>query len=369
MFCNSTKEVAMLRSCLRVVVLTVCAFAALSAHAQAPFYKNKRLNLLINFGVGGPADIEGRLVAKHLPKHIDGAPGIIVQNKEGAGGVVGVNYLGELGPRDGTMAGYLTAAAWNYVIDPGSYHVDFRTFEFVAYQPANVIYYARPDTPPGLKDRADLLKATGIVAGGLAADSSKDLLIRLSLDMLGVPFKYVTGFRSSAPARLALQRGEINLFSESSPSYFGVVEPSLVKAGQAIALWYDPIYDGHTFAPFKQMEEQGVPSFPEFYRKAKGSLPSGRLWDVYRTNLAVDSAMLRTVVLPPGSPQAAVDALRKGMERLNGDKEFAEDALKAIQFVPHFVTAADLNTQVRRTLVVDPAIRTFVTDYIKNPPK
>jgi hypothetical protein len=57
------------------------------------------------------------------------------------------------------------------------------------------------------------------------------------------------------------------------------------------------------------------------------------------------------------------------MERLNSDKEFAEEALKAIQFVPQFVTGGDLNAQVRRTLVVDPAIRTFVVDYIKNPPR
>jgi hypothetical protein len=148
-----------------------------------------------------------------------------------------------------------------------------------------------------------------------------------------------------------------------------VVEPSFTKTGQVIPLWYDPISDGRTFAPFKQMDDQQVASFPEFYRKLKGTPPSGRLWDVYRTNLAVDSAMLRTVVLPPGVPQASIEALRKGFERLNGDKEFAEEALKAIQFVPQFVTGGDLNAHVRRTLVVDPALRTFVADYIKNPPR
>lgn len=89
------------------------------------------------------------------------------------------------------------------------------------------------------------------------------------------------------------------------------------------------------------------------------------LWDAYRTNLAVDAAMLRTIVLPPGAPQAAVDALRKAVERLNGDKDFAEETQKAIQFVPYYVTGPDLNAKVRRTLVVDPGIRTFVADYIK----
>jgi len=364
----------MFASCMRAAIIALGSLGIVAstmpgAHAEDPFYKGKRLNLLINFAAGGPADIEGRLFAKHLAKHIDGAPGIIVLNKEGAGGLVGVNYLGEIGPRDGTMAGYLTAAAWHSVIEPGAFRVPFDQYEFVAYQPVNVVYYMRADTPPGIKSAADVMRATSVVTGGLAADSSKDLLIRLTLDMLGVPFKYVTGFRSSAPARLALQRGEINFFSESSPSYFGVVEPSLVKTSQVIPVWYDPIYDGRTFAPFKQMEDQSVVGFPEFYRKVKGVPPSGQLWDVYRTNLAVDAAMLRSVVLPPGTPQAAVDALRKGVERLNSDKEFAEEAQKSIQFVPFYVTHADLNNQVRRALVVAPEVRAFVTDYIKNPPK
>jgi len=339
------------------------------AEAQDPFYKGKRLTFIVNFAAGGPADIEGRLVAKHIAKHIDGAAAVIVQNKDGAGGLIGTNYLGELGPRDGTMAGYLTAAAWTYVIEPGSYRVPFDQYEFIAYQPVNVIYYMRADTPPGMKSAADIIQAQGLVGGGLAADSSKDILIRLTLDMLGVPFKYVTGFRSSAPARLALQRGEINFFSESSPSYFGVVEPSLAKTGQVIPVWYDPIYDGRAFAPFKPMDDQQVASFPELYRKLKGTMPAGRLWDVYRANLAVDSAMLRTIVLPPGVPPASIAALRQAVERLNGDKNFAEEALKSLQFVPQFVTGADLNAQVRRALVVDPAIRTFVADYVKNPPR
>src|SRR5262249_57585078 len=129
----------------------------------------------------------------------------------------------------------------------------------------NGVYDRGSEAAAGMKRGADIMQAKGLVTGGLAADSSKDILIRLTLDMLGVPYKYVTGFRSSAPARLALQRGEINFFSESSPSYFGVVEPSLVKTGQVIPLWYDPISDGRTFAPFKQMGDQQVASFPELY--------------------------------------------------------------------------------------------------------
>ena len=92
----------------------------------------------------------------------------------------------------------------------------------------------------------------------------------------------------------------------STPAYFNVVEPSMVKTGQAIPLWYDPNYNGETFSVPKVMQGSSVPSFPDFYRRIKGTLPSGLKWDVYRTNLAVDSAMLRLIAMPPGVPQPAI---------------------------------------------------------------
>src|SRR5262245_35916351 len=103
----------------RAAIALGAAILALTsiANAEDGFYKGKRLTILINFAVGSPTDIEGRLFAKHLARHIDGTPGIVVQNMDGAGGVVGAKYLGEVAPRDGTMAGYFTGAAFIYALD------------------------------------------------------------------------------------------------------------------------------------------------------------------------------------------------------------------------------------------------------------
>jgi len=350
---------------LRAALIGTALALASPAAAQEPFYKGKRLTLVINFAAGGPSDIEGRLLAKHLAKHIDGAPPIVVQNRDGAGGLVGTNFLGEVGPRDGSMFGYFTGAAWKYVIEPENHRVDFKTYEFIGFQPGNAVYYVRADTPPGLKQGADILKAQGLVVGGLAIESSKDLLIRATLDLLGVPYKYVTGYRSSATARLALQRGEIHLHSETTPGFFSVVEPSLVKPGTVIPLYYDGNYDGAAFSVPKVMEGYSLPQFQDFFRSLKGAPPTGRLWDAYRVNLAVDSAMLRTVVMPPGVPGAAAAALRAALARLNNDKDYAEEAMKAMQFVPHYETGADINARVRRALTVPPEVRAFVLEYMK----
>lgn len=352
------------RLCAALIAAVV--FSASTAYAADPFYKGKRLTIMVNYAAGGPTDIEGRLFARHIAKHIEGQPGIIVQNIDGAGGLTGTLWLGDVAPKDGTAMGYLTGAAWVYASEPDRYRVDFRTYEFVAYQPGTSIYYVRTDVPPGLKDATDLVKAQGLVSGGLAADNSKDLLIRLALDMLGVPFRHVTGYRSNNTARLALQRNEIHFFSESPPGYRGVVEPSMVKTGQVIPTHYDPGWNGETLMVPKQIEGLSILPFHELYQKIKGTKPSGQLWDVYLASLAVNSAMQRLLVLPPNVPPASLEALRAAVRALNADPAFAEDALKTIGFVPEYVAGPETNRQVRQALVVKPEIRAFVLDYIKN---
>jgi hypothetical protein len=352
---------------LRAVVIALCATLAGAPHASAdePYYKGKRLSLIINFAAGGPTDIEGRLLAKHLVKHIDGHPAIIVQNMDGAGGMIGAGYLGEVAPKDATTLGYFTGSAWRYANNPERFRVDFRSYEFVAYQPGTSVAYMRTDVPPGIKEATDIVKATGVVAGGLGAENSKDLLLRLALDMLGVPYKYVTSYRGSQAARLALQQNEINLYAESPPSYRAVVEPSLVREGKAIGLWYDANPNAEVGHPARQVEGLPILSFVELYKRIKGTPPSGQLWDAYRTVLTINGAMQRQIVLPPSVPPAAVAELRTAVLRLNGDKEHAEEAARIIGFVPEWVAGPDTNKEVRAAITISPEMRAFIADYVK----
>ena len=72
-------------------------FAAVTqAQAQEPFYKGKRLTLLVNFDAGSATDIDARVFARHFIKHIDGAPQLVIQNMPGGGGANGTMYLGEV---------------------------------------------------------------------------------------------------------------------------------------------------------------------------------------------------------------------------------------------------------------------------------
>jgi tripartite-type tricarboxylate transporter receptor subunit TctC len=343
------------------------ALASAGAQAQEPFYKGKRLTVLINFAAGGPADIESRIFAKYLARHIDGAPGLIVQNIDGAGGLIGAQYLGEIAPKDGTVLGALTGTAWIYASDPERWRVDFRSYEFIARQPSTTIHFVRTDVKPGMHVPEDIVKAQGLIGGGLSADTSKDLRMRLGLDMLGVPYQYVTGYRSSPPARLALQRGEIHMFAESPPSYRSVVVPQLITPGIAIPVWFDEVAD--PAPPSRQLEGLAIPSFPQLYRKIKGAMPSGQYWDAYRTLYEMNNKLLRLVALPPGAPHAAVDAVSRAVERLADDKEFVAESMKVLEYVPEYETAPDMSRQVRAMLVASPEMRTYINDYMRNVPK
>ena len=78
---------------------------------------------------------------------------------DGAGGVIGAQYLGEKAPKDGSFVGYFSGTSWIYVSDPGRWRVTFKDYEFVAYQPGTTVHFVRTDVPPGIKVPADIVKA------------------------------------------------------------------------------------------------------------------------------------------------------------------------------------------------------------------
>jgi tripartite-type tricarboxylate transporter receptor subunit TctC len=348
-----------------IVGVLVATGAIPTADANEAFYQGKQLTIMVNFAPGGTTDIEARLLARHIARHIAGEPTVVVQNMDGAGGLNGANYLGVIAPKDGTMLGYLGGTAWQYASEPDRFRVDFRSYEFIAFQSSTTVYYVRTDVQPGMKVASDIIKAKSLVAGGNNVNNARDLSIRLTLDMLGVPHRYVTGYRSGPTARLALQRNEISFFAEPASAYRGTVEPQLVKTGMAVPVYFDPTYNGKSLSVSKQVDGLGLLPFQELHQKLRGAKPSGEMWEVYLACLSLESAMGRLIVLPPGAPQAAVAALRNAMQRLNNDKAFADDAAKALGFALDYEAGPDTNAHVRRALSIRPEIRAFVVEYIK----
>jgi tripartite-type tricarboxylate transporter receptor subunit TctC len=83
----------------------------------------------------------------------------------------------------------------------------------------------------------------------------------------------------------------------------------------------------------------------------------------------MNNALLRLVALPPGAPREAIDALRRAVERLAHDKEFAAESKKMLEYVPEYETAPDLTEQVAKVMVVAPQMRDYINAYTRNVPK
>ncbi|MPZ38115.1 MAG: hypothetical protein GEU95_08620 [Rhizobiales bacterium] len=346
------------------LIITALAFLYTDAGAQPPFYAAKQLTILVNYDAGGPTDLEARLLSRHLGRHIAGNPHITVQNMAGSAGLIGIKYLGQVAPHDGTVLGYFTGAMQRYVSNPERFNVDFGTYEFVAVVPSGRIHFMRTDVRPGIKTATDVVKGENIMVGGLGPQQPKDMAMRLTLDMLGVRYTYVTGYNSSIEGMNAILRGEVSYYAESPTLYKTKVEPA-VKAGTLIPVFYDPGFDGKNFSVPAPMKDSTILPFHELYKSIKGTMPSGQLWELYKSILLVNGTMYRTLALPPGTPKDAVNALRDAVAKVAADKSYNDEALKLMGDAPEYVTNSTLNDEVRAALTISPELKAFMDAYGK----
>ena len=352
---------------LRIRYFMVALLAAWTpVRAQEPsaeFYRGKTLTFMINFTVGGSTDLEGRVWARHLRKHIPGNPNVVVQNMGGAGGTIGANWLAQVARPDGLTLGYLTGSTGKQALGETTL-IDMNTLSYLGNSPDVNLTYARRDIPPGLKNPVDIMKAKDFWIGGLTPDSSKDVIERLQLDMLGVPYKYLSGFKGSPEARLALQKGEIQFYNEGIASWFASIEPSLAKSGEVLALWYDPMDDGVTMR--MPPDAAGVPALPfhEFLVQATGKQPGGQRWEMYRRANLLTTTYLRVFMMPPKTPQFAVDTMTKAFSETAVDPEFKAETKALLQRTPEFKTGAATEAAFHGMLLPNPEFQSFMAEYI-----
>ena len=64
----------------------------------------------MGLAAGGGYDTYARIIARHMGKHIPGNPSFVVDNMEGAGGLIAANYTYNKADRDGTFIGVWNSA-------------------------------------------------------------------------------------------------------------------------------------------------------------------------------------------------------------------------------------------------------------------
>ena len=340
---------------------TAVALMGFAGAAEAQFYKGKRITILINYSAGGPTDIEGRLVAKHLSKHIPGNPRIIVKNVPGAGGITGSNYMGDVAKPDGLSLAIFTPPLISQLLQDPGLRVDFSKFVWLAGIGHPQVCYIRKDAGVGMVD--DLLKIKGFKAAGMRTTSSHDIRLRMALDMLGANYKYVTGYKGLAKVVAGVMQNETQFSCGSVPGFRKNVEPNLIQPGHAIALWYYSAVDPDG----KQVRNphlKGIPTYIDVFEKLKGEKPSGVLYDAFQLINNLSVSMLRGSFVPAGTPDEAVKALRAAWEALAKDKDFAADYTKIIKAPPTIIQAAAAQAHVNAAGEVSPKVVAFIKEFV-----
>jgi tripartite-type tricarboxylate transporter receptor subunit TctC len=130
----------------QIFAAAVLLTAGVTRPAPAQDYPQQNIRIIVSFGPGGGADIIGRILADSMQKKL-GKP-VIVENKPGAGGIIGNDVVAKATP-DGYTLGIMTAgqiiAAVTKKVMPYDTNTAFAPITQVAT--ASLIIVTRPDFP------------------------------------------------------------------------------------------------------------------------------------------------------------------------------------------------------------------------------
>ena len=189
-----------------VVAAALISGGSAGADAAENFYHDKTIRML-TAGGGSSYDAYARLVARHLPDHLEGGTTIIVQGMPGATIKVPL-YLKNVVPNDSTVIGALNnAVAFAPLL--GVPQADF--------DPTKFNWLGSPSTEVGLlvvwhevpvnsiEDATKREVLLGVGSGG----SSAAFFGRLLNTVFGTKLKLLSGYSGITSIYLAMERGEV----------------------------------------------------------------------------------------------------------------------------------------------------------------
>jgi hypothetical protein len=347
-----------------LIAAGLMALAALVPQsAAAQFYKGKTITLIVNYPAGGPTDLEGRIVALHLPAHIPGNPTIVVKNVGGAGGIIGSNQLGEAQP-NGETVGFFTLDIPGQVMGNSSMRTKYSDFVLVAGVESPLVVYMRKDTPPGVNVPADIMKTQEFKALSLNVQNTNTLNQALALDLLGVKYQAVPAYRGLKEVETAILQNIGQMANSSLSGWAGSVEPTMGHL--VIPMWQlSPRKNG---AYPRSRALPNLQTFEEFFAQVRpGVKLAGNVkYEAMRAVSDPQLAMFRVSLMPPKSSGESVAIMRAAFVDMWKDPKFLADYSKVIKTEPILVTGSEGQAVLSGVANVRREVTDFLADYTAN---
>jgi tripartite-type tricarboxylate transporter receptor subunit TctC len=199
-----------------VLMLAACLAVASSAQAQATpdvSFAGKRINLYIGFSATGFGyDTYGRVLAKHLGKHLPGNPTVVPQNKPGAGSLTLMNYIANVAPKDGTEIGLVgRGAAMEPMLggEASAAKFDATKLAWIGSMNNEVAGFFLADHAPA-KTLEEVLAGKPIQVGSTGRGGDPYIFATAVNAVLESNMKIIAGYPGMNEIVLAIQRGELD---------------------------------------------------------------------------------------------------------------------------------------------------------------
>ena len=202
----------LLENFLSAVVGATALFGSnIASHAVEPeaFYKGKTVILYIGFAPGGSYDYFGRLVARHIGRHLPGNPTVIAESMPGAGSFTAANFLYARAPRDGTTLGIVSqTVAIEEALGTSGVQYKVSQFNWIG-RATSVNEVSLTFHSSNAKTIRDAIAHETTMAS-TGAGSPSETYLKLLNAVAATKFKLVGPYPASNDAMLAMERGEVD---------------------------------------------------------------------------------------------------------------------------------------------------------------
>lgn len=275
------------------------------------FYAGKQVTIIVGSAPGGGYDLLARLTARHMGKHIPGAPTFIVQNVPAAGSIVAANQLANIAPRDGTTIGLMQRGILlAQITNPSAVRYSITGFRWIGSLASETGVVLAYGNAPHSNAR-DIFDKELIV--GAHAGVDPETSARLFNALLGTKFRLVMGYNGTTAIGLAMERGEVQGIADWSWSSLKAQRPAWIRDKSVRILMQGALE--------RDKELPDIPNALDFVKDGTDR----KVLELYFTQKTV----ARPLLTPPDVPIDRVEILRRAFMALDSDAAFHDEAKKS----------------------------------------
>ena len=222
---------SLLRSAFVGIFVAFAACLGIVSRACAEDFPSRPVTIVIGFAPGGMSDVIARVFQSRLSQRL-GVP-VIIDNRPGAGGITGTNYVARATPD-----GYTLLLTWDaHIINsialkdlPYNVAKDFAPVIYVGRLP--LLMVAKKDLPAeNVKEFVALARSQpgkmNFASVGMASPTrleAENLIQQAGIKVAHIPYK------GAAPSLVALLSGEVAFSFLSYPAVRGQIDAGTIKA-------------------------------------------------------------------------------------------------------------------------------------------